>query len=234
MNRPKLVVVIGANGAGKTTWAQRHRKRLPLNFYNADSIAEGLGDANSPEQQARARALVDQEIAERLRLDESFGFESTWSGASRPAIVRDASARGYETHAVFLGTAHPEINIARVRRRVASYHDADRALRALLRDFGPHRAKIHTEHPFWRLRNDGVWEVEREENVTVTSSGDAHRKSLLEHDIHAGFSEPVHAAFKADENLARQIAHALVDRGRSWRNSTCLRWETVPNARAVQ
>lgn len=118
MNRPKLVVVIGANGAGKTTWAQRHRIRLPLNFYNADSIAEGLGDANSPERQARARALVDQEIAERLRLDESFGFESTWSGASRPAIVRDASARGYETHAVFLGTAHPEINIARVRRRV--------------------------------------------------------------------------------------------------------------------
>ena len=95
--------------------------------------------------------------------------------------------------------------------RLASYHDADRALRALLRDFGPHRAKIHTEHPFWRLRNDGVWEVEREENVTVTSSGDAHRKSLLEHDIHAGFSEPVHAALTTDENLARQIAHALVD-----------------------
>ena len=118
MNRPKLVVVIGANGAGKTTWAQRHRNWLPLNFYNADSIAEGLGDANSPEQQARARALVDQEIAERLQLGESFGFESTWSGASRPAIVRDASARGYEAHAVFLGTAHPEINITRVRRRV--------------------------------------------------------------------------------------------------------------------
>ena len=118
MNRVKLAVVIGANGAGKTTWARRHRQRLPPTFYNADSIAEGLGDANSPEQQARARALVDREIAERLRLGESFGFESTWSGESRPAIVRDASRRGYETHAIFLGTAHPAINIARVRRRV--------------------------------------------------------------------------------------------------------------------
>ena len=95
--------------------------------------------------------------------------------------------------------------------RLASCHDADRALRALLRNFGPHRAKIHTEHPFWRLRNDGVWEVEREKRVTVTSSGDAHRKSLFEHDIHGGLSEPVHAAFKSDENLARQAAHALVD-----------------------
>ena len=95
--------------------------------------------------------------------------------------------------------------------RLASYHDADRALRALLRDFGPHRARIHTEHPFWRLRNDGVWDVERVGLVTVTSSGDAHRKSLLEHDIHGGLSEPVHAAFESDETLARQIAHALVD-----------------------
>lgn len=118
MNRPRLVVVVGANGAGKTTWARRHRNRLPEDFYNADSIAEGLGDANSPGQQARARALVDREIAERLRHRESFGFESTYSGSSRPVIVRDASARGYETHAIFLGTSHPEINIVRVRRRV--------------------------------------------------------------------------------------------------------------------
>ena len=107
-----------SNGAGKTTWARRHRDRLPLSFYNADSIAEGLGDANSPEQQAKARALVDREISEGLRLGESLGFESTWSGESRPAIVREAHRRGYETHAIFLGTDHPGINIARVRRRV--------------------------------------------------------------------------------------------------------------------
>ena len=80
--------------------------------------------------------------------------------------------------------------------RLASYQDADRALRALLRDFGPHRARIHTEPPFWRLRNDGVWEVEREDRVTVTSSGDAHRNSLLEHDIHGGLSEPATAGVK--------------------------------------
>ena len=47
-----------------------------------------------------------------------FGFESTWSGSSRPAIVRRAHGEGYETHAVFLGTRHPDINVQRVRRRV--------------------------------------------------------------------------------------------------------------------
>lgn len=114
---PVLAVVIGANGAG-TTWARANRDLLPSPFYNADSIAEGLGDANSVELQVRARALVDREIAERLVNGDDFGFESTWSGASRPAIVRDAANRGYHTRAVFLGTKAPEINIERVLRRV--------------------------------------------------------------------------------------------------------------------
>ena len=48
MNAPELTVVIGANGAGKTTWCREQRDSLPKPFYNADSIAEGLGDANDP------------------------------------------------------------------------------------------------------------------------------------------------------------------------------------------
>ena len=37
MNAPELTVVIGANGAGKTTWCREHRDALPKPFYNADS-----------------------------------------------------------------------------------------------------------------------------------------------------------------------------------------------------
>ena len=62
---PKLTIVIGANGAGKSTWCDRNRKeRLPTDFYNADSIAKGLGDWNSPRKQQAARELVDQTIEE--------------------------------------------------------------------------------------------------------------------------------------------------------------------------
>ena len=95
--------------------------------------------------------------------------------------------------------------------RLAPFAEADLGLTALLRDFDPHRARVHTEHPFWRLRNDGLWEVEGADQVTTTSKGDAHRRSLREHNNHAGFPETVHAALSADENLAKQIAHALVD-----------------------
>ena len=116
---PKLTIVIGANGAGKSTWCDQHRGDLPGSFYNADSIARGLGDWNSAQKQREARKLVDSAIEEHLKARSDFGFESTYSGHSRPGIVRRAKADGYEVAAVFIGTHRPEINIDRVKARVA-------------------------------------------------------------------------------------------------------------------
>ena len=117
---PTLTIVIGANGAGKSTWRHHHRERLPGAFYDADSIADGLGSFDDPAHQREARALVDQRIEGRLERGESFGFESTYSGASRPNIVRRARARGYDVNAVFIGTRSPDINIKRIAARVAN------------------------------------------------------------------------------------------------------------------
>ena len=123
-DQPQLLVVIGANGAGKTTLTRKERKRLPKRFYNADSVAEGLGDFNDRELQARAREFVDTAIEEDLAARRSFGFESTYSGESRPAIVRRAAAAGYAVQAVFIGTERHEINAERVVQRVkAGGHD---------------------------------------------------------------------------------------------------------------
>ena len=84
MSEPRLTVVIGASGAGKATWARKHRGTLPKPFYNPDSIAEGLGDANDSALQRAARKLVDEQIERDLGEGNTFGFESTYSGRSRP------------------------------------------------------------------------------------------------------------------------------------------------------
>ena len=97
MNEPRLTVVIGANGAGKTTWARRHREALPKPFYNADSIAEGLGDANDAALQRTARKLVDERIERDLDEGNTFGFEITYSGRSRRNAIpgnRSRAAHG--------------------------------------------------------------------------------------------------------------------------------------------
>ena len=121
-NRPasKLLIVIGGNGAGKSTWCRENRGNLPTNFYNADWIAAGLGDWNSPSKQLAAGRIVIRAIAENLDRGADFGFESTYSGRSGPAIVRRAKARGYAVYAVFIGTGDPAINIRRIACRVAN------------------------------------------------------------------------------------------------------------------
>ena len=116
---PKLTIVIGANGAGKSTWCSRERPRLPKHFYDADSIARGLGDWNDPDLQHEARELVDEKIENHLEQSEDFGFESTYSGESRPSIVKRAAQRGYEVEAIFVGTKNHDINVERVERRAS-------------------------------------------------------------------------------------------------------------------
>ena len=116
----RLTIVIGGNGAGKTTWCRQHRNELPEKFYNADSIAEGLGDWNSPTAQEDARRLVDDRIREHLTKREDFGFESTYSGESRPRVVVEAKRLGYETRAILIAAESPTINLERVAARVAA------------------------------------------------------------------------------------------------------------------
>ena len=75
--------------------------------------------------------------------------------------------------------------------RMASYGDVATSLGALLREFGPSRRSVHTSFPFWRLRADGVWEVDGAARVTVTTSGDAHESALRKHNVHGGFPRAI-------------------------------------------
>lgn len=117
---PKLTIVIGGNGAGKTTWCRGHPHELPEAFYNPDAIAQDLGDWNDVGNQREAGRIVNAAIRRHLEQRENFGFESTYSGRSRPRIVRTAASNGYEVRVVFIGTNGPELNVERVRQRVRS------------------------------------------------------------------------------------------------------------------
>lgn len=95
--------------------------------------------------------------------------------------------------------------------RLAPFSLVDQELSRLLLAFGPHRQTTRTEFPFWRLCNDGVWEVDRPEVVTTTSSQDAHRSSLLAGNVHGGLLERDYDAFREQPMLALQVADWLID-----------------------
>ena len=85
MPAPRFVIVIGANGAGKSTWYRSHRDELPSNFYDADSIAQRLGGYDDPALQLEARAAVDAHIDRHLEQSESFGCHS--ASVSTPSEI---------------------------------------------------------------------------------------------------------------------------------------------------
>lgn len=118
---PSLTLVFGANGAGKTTWCRRHRHHLPERAFNQDAIAEGLGSHDSRANQIRARRILVRETARCLEERRSFALETTYSGRSRPALVRQVSGAGYAVCGVFIGTTSHMINIERIAHRVATF-----------------------------------------------------------------------------------------------------------------
>lgn len=43
--------------------------------------------------------------------------------------------------------------------RLVPFVDVEYLLSSLLARFGPSRRSHHPEYPFWRLQNDGLWEI---------------------------------------------------------------------------
>ena len=91
----ELVVIIGANGAGKTKWVRAHRSWLPRPFYNVDVIADGLVDADDPELQREARALTTSGTAgSRVQRPSGIASRPSTAAARRTGKCEMETATG--------------------------------------------------------------------------------------------------------------------------------------------
>ncbi len=120
--RPRLLVVAGPNGAGKTTISERglaHEWFEGCEYVNPDLIAQDeLGDWNDPEAVLQAVRIAADRREACLRDRRSLAFETVLSGSDKPEFVRRAIIAGFFVRIFFVGTERPEINAARVARRV--------------------------------------------------------------------------------------------------------------------
>ena len=105
--------------------------------------------------------------------------------------------------------------IARLLRgesRMIPYAEVDRELGKLLIEFGPRRQSYHPEYPFWRLQNDGLWEVTPTEGLATRSGNtDAKKSELLKHNVHGGFLPEIYDTLSRDKPLARAIVEDLLN-----------------------
>ena len=97
--------------------------------------------------------------------------------------------------------------------RLIPYEEVDEALRPLLVEFGPSRKSYHPEYPFWRLQNDGLWELADVADLVLRqSSTDARKSELLKYHVRGGLIEPVFQALQNDSELLSDVVDLLLER----------------------
>lgn len=120
-NQPKLVVFAGPNGSGKSTITNtlRETANFPANYINPDEIALTLTENNPNRKAYQAAIIAEEQRQSYIDQRESFAFETVMSHPSKLELMKQALISGYQVELVFVATKDPEININRVRQRVA-------------------------------------------------------------------------------------------------------------------
>ncbi|MGB0932331.1 MAG: AAA family ATPase, partial [Chitinophagales bacterium] len=113
-----LTIIGGANGAGKTTFAEQFTKDKSLSFLNADKIAKKLEDKGISNANFKAGRIFFQRLAEYIEEEKDFVAESTLSGNYLLKVAKKVKAQGYKIELVYIFLDSPETCIQRVRARV--------------------------------------------------------------------------------------------------------------------
>ena len=96
--------------------------------------------------------------------------------------------------------------------RMIPYAEVDRELRPLLIEFGPERKSCHTEYPFQRLENDGIWELDNATNLLRrASNSDVKKSELLKHNVHGGFTEEAFTLLRTHPALVSEVALEILN-----------------------
>ena len=119
---PKLYIISGCNGSGKTTASYTLLPDLLdcREFVNSDEFAKSFSPFDPGAASVTASRYMLMKINYLLERQADFAVETTLATRSLLQIVRQAKARGYETTVLYFWLNSPELAIQRVRERVVS------------------------------------------------------------------------------------------------------------------
>jgi predicted ABC-type ATPase len=120
---PRIYVLAGVNGAGKSSIGGAMVRAAGAEYYNPDEAARALIAANPGLDKTKANAaawrqgkrLLERAIRERL----DFTFETTLGGSTMMRLLAEAASQGIEVRVWYVGLTSPEEHIARVAHRVS-------------------------------------------------------------------------------------------------------------------
>jgi len=122
VSRPRIYVLAGVNGSGKSSIGGATVRSRGADYFNPDEVARdlraerpalALREANGAAWQI-GRGLLERAIREHL----DFAFETTLGGATITRLLEEAAQCGMDVFIWYVGLATPELHIERVTARV--------------------------------------------------------------------------------------------------------------------
>ena len=119
---PRLIIISGCNGAGKTTASYSMLPEMLdcYQFVNSDEFAKSLSPFNPEGVSVQASRLMLMKIRYLFARKEDFGIETTLATRSLLKMITLAQAEGYYVTVLYFWLNSPDLAVKRVRARVAA------------------------------------------------------------------------------------------------------------------
>ena len=119
---PRLYIISGCNGAGKTTASYSLLPEMLdcKEFVNSDEFAKSLSPFDPSQASIQASRYMLMKVRYLLKRNEDFAVETTLATRTLLKIVKAAQDAGYTVTLLYFWLNSPELAIARVKARVAA------------------------------------------------------------------------------------------------------------------
>ena len=102
MTDKQLIIIAGANGSGKTTFAIPYVQELEFDFLNADEIAKELEIQGKKNALIKAGKIFFNRLNQNIKEGVNFVVETTFSGTYINKVAVKAKESGFNVKIILL------------------------------------------------------------------------------------------------------------------------------------
>ncbi len=117
-SKKEAIIIAGANGSGKTTFAKKFLNVTNYKFLNADEFAKTISPENPDKAKIQAGKKVINSLKDIIEEQENFVIESTLSGNFLKKYITLLKEKSFEVNLTFIYLGAPHLCIERIKSRV--------------------------------------------------------------------------------------------------------------------
>jgi predicted ABC-type ATPase len=118
MKLVEFMLIAGANGSGKTTFAKLFTEQYQRDFINADEIAKEIDPEDTKGGELAAGRIFFKRLDKFVKEGKSFAIESTLSGIYLKKLIMKFKKLDYNVDLIYIFLETPDVCLGRIKERV--------------------------------------------------------------------------------------------------------------------